>query len=100
MNSSSDGRSSSLKRRCLVSSTELEAEMRSNTDLVCVGDEQVPSTSTDAIIRLHQQWGVTWSALRFLFNWSRRSSIGRQKDRPELRESGMTCGFLVCFFTS
>src|SRR3954470_9609455 len=76
MNSSSDGTSSSLKRRCLVSSAELVAEMRSNTDLVCVGDEQVQSASTDVIILSHLQWGVTWSALRFLFNWSRGSGIG------------------------
>src|SRR3954469_17534937 len=59
MNSSSDGKSSSLKRRHLVSSAELVAERRSNTDLVCVGDEQ-----------------VTWLALRFLFNCSRRSGPG------------------------
>src|SRR5438270_8041743 len=76
MNSSSDGTSSSLKQRRLVSSVELVAEMRSNTDLVCVGDEQVQSASTDAIIRSHRQWGVTWSVLRFLFNWSQRSGTG------------------------
>src|SRR5438270_7126963 len=73
MNSSSDGTSSSLKRRRLVSSAELVVELRSNTDLVCIGDEQVQSASTDAIILLHLQWGVTWSALRFLFNCPRRS---------------------------
>src|SRR3954466_3077516 len=76
MNSSSDGMSSSLQRRRLVSSAELVAEMRSNTDLVCVGDEQVQSASTDAMILLHLQWGVTWSALRFLFNCSQRSGTG------------------------
>src|SRR3954466_7580950 len=76
MNSSSDGTSSSLKRRRLVSPAELVAEMRSNTNLVCVGDEQVQSASTDAIILSHLQWGVTWSALRFLFNCSRRSGTG------------------------
>src|SRR5204862_668955 len=73
MNSSSDGMSSSLKRRLLVSSAELVAEMRSNMDLVCVGDEQVQSASTDTMILSHLQWGVTWSALRFLFNCPRRS---------------------------
>src|SRR3954463_6305859 len=76
MNSSSDDRFSSLKRRCLVSSAELVAEMRSNTDLVCVGDEQVQSASTDAIILSHLQWGVTWLALRFLFSCPRRSDTG------------------------
>src|SRR5436190_24194040 len=76
MNSSSDGMSSSLKRRCLVSSAELVAERRSNTDLVCVGDEQVQSASTDAMILSHLQWGVTWLALLFLFNCSRRSGPG------------------------
>src|SRR5438270_10798138 len=76
MNSSSDGTSSSLKRRCLVSSAELVAEMRSNTDLVCVGDEQVQSASTYAIILSHLQWGVTWSTLRFLFSCPRRSGTG------------------------
>src|SRR4051812_9863367 len=76
MNLSSDGTSSLLKRRRLVSSAELVAEMRSNTDLVCVGDEQVQSTSTDAMILSHLQWGVTWSALCFLFNCSRRSGTG------------------------
>src|SRR5438270_12663183 len=55
MNSSSDGISSSLKRRRLVSSAELVAERRSNTDLVCVGDEQVQSASTDAMILSHVQ---------------------------------------------
>src|SRR3954462_11888784 len=73
MNSSSDGTSSSLKQRRLVNSAELEAEIRSTTDLVCVDDEQVQSASTDAIIRLHRQWGMTWSTLRFLFSCSRRS---------------------------
>src|SRR4051812_19266166 len=73
MNSSSDGMSSSLKRRRLVSSAELVAERRSNTDLVCAGDEQLQSASTDAMILSHLQWGVIWSALRFLFNCSRRS---------------------------
>src|SRR3954463_15219260 len=73
MNSSSDGMSSSLKRRRLVSSAELVVERRSNTDLVCAGDEQVQSASTDAMILSHLQWGVIWSALRFLFNGSRRS---------------------------
>src|SRR3954465_9342451 len=67
MNSSSDGTSSSLKRRRLVSSAEMVAERCSNTDMVCVGDEQVQSASTDAIILSHLQWGVTWSAPRFLF---------------------------------
>src|SRR3954471_2687728 len=76
MNSSSDGISSSLKRRRLVSSAELVAERCSNMDLVCVGDEQVQSASTDAMILLHLQWGVTWPALRFLFNCSRRSGPG------------------------
>src|SRR3954468_957571 len=76
MNSSSDGTSSSLKRRRLVSSAELVAEMRSNTDLVCIGDEQVQSASTDVMILLHLQWGVTWPALRFLFNRSQRSGPG------------------------
>src|SRR4051812_26178688 len=76
MNSSSDGTSSSLKRRRLVSSAELVAEMRSNTDLVCVGDEQVQLASMDAIILSHLQWGVTWSALCFLFNCSRRGGLG------------------------
>src|SRR3954465_10759495 len=76
MNSSSDGISSSLKRRRLVSSAEVAAERRSNTDLVCVGDEQVQSVSTDAMILSHLQWGVTWSALRFLFNCSQRSGTG------------------------
>src|SRR3954465_15322595 len=76
MNSSSDGMSSSLKRRRLVNSAELVAEMRSNTDLVCVGDEQVKSASTDATILSHLQWGVTWSALRFLFSCPRRSDTG------------------------
>src|SRR4051812_14039657 len=79
MNSSSDGTSSSLKRRRLVSSAELVAEMRSNTDLVCVGDEQVQSASTDAIILLHLQWGVTWSALHFFFSCPRRSGTGDTK---------------------
>src|SRR4051812_29850952 len=76
MNSSSDGTFSSLKRRRLVSSAELVAEMRSNTDLVCVGDEQVQSASTDAIILSHLQWGVTRSALCFLFNCPQRSGTG------------------------
>src|SRR3954470_24545139 len=76
MNSYSDGMSSSLKRRRLVSLAELVAEMRSNTDLVCAGDEQVQSASTDAIILSHLQWGVTWSTFRFLFNYSRRSGLG------------------------
>src|SRR3954465_12774522 len=62
MNSSSDGMSSSLKRRRLVSSVELVAERRSNTDLVCAGDEQVQSASMDAMILSHLQWGVIWSA--------------------------------------
>src|SRR3954465_377442 len=70
MNSSSDGMSSSLKRRRLVSSAELVAEMRSNTDLARVGDEQVQSASTDAMILSQLKWGVIWSALRFLFNCS------------------------------
>src|SRR3954469_15998047 len=73
MNSFSDGMSSSLKRRRLVSSAELVAEMCSNTDLVYVGDEQVQSASTDAMILSYLQWGVTWLALHFLFNRSRRS---------------------------
>src|SRR3954468_23512174 len=73
MNSSSDGMPSSSKRRRLVSTAELVAEMRSNTDLVCVGDEQVQSASTYAMILSHLQWGVTWSALRFLFSCPRRS---------------------------
>src|SRR4051812_14305471 len=55
---------------------DLVAEMRSNTDLVCDGDEQVQSASTDAMILSHLQWGVTWSTLRFLFNCSRRSDTG------------------------
>src|SRR3954471_8285343 len=76
MNSSSDGMSSSLKRRRLVSSVELVAERRSNTDLICVGDEQVQSASIDAMILSHLQWGVTWLALRFLFNCSRSSGPG------------------------
>src|SRR3954471_19633433 len=76
MNSSSDGTSSSLKRRRLVSSAELVAKMHSNTDLVCIGDEQVQSASTDAMILSHLQWGVTWSALRFLFSCPRRSGTG------------------------
>src|SRR3954470_9562618 len=76
MNSSSDGTSLSLKWRRLVNSAELVAEMRSNTDLVCVGEKQVQSASTNAIIRSHRQCGVTWSALRFFFNWSRRSGTG------------------------
>src|SRR4051812_4195251 len=76
INSSSDGMSSSLKRRRLVSSAELVSEMRSNTGLVCDGDEQVQSASTDAVILMHLQWGVTWPALRFLFNCSRRSGPG------------------------
>src|SRR5438270_2053299 len=69
MNSSSNGTSSSLRRRRLVSSTESVAERCSNTDLVCVDDEQVQSASTDAMILSHLQWGVTWLALRFLFNY-------------------------------
>src|SRR3954466_7504433 len=73
MNSSSDGISSSLKRSRLVSSAELVAERRSNTDLVCAGGEQVQSASTDAMILSHLQWGVTWLALRFLFSCFRRS---------------------------
>src|SRR3954468_8970497 len=73
MNSSLNGTSSSLKRRRLVNSAELEAEMRSNKDLVCVGDEQAQSASTGAIILSHLQWGVTWSALHFLFSCSWRS---------------------------
>src|SRR3954465_4391325 len=73
MNSSSDGMSSSLR---LVSSAELVAETRSNTHCVCVGDEQVQSASTDAMILSHLQWGVTWLALLFLFNCSRRSGPG------------------------
>src|SRR3954464_15200930 len=93
MNSSSDGMSSSLKRRRLVSSAELVAERRSNTDLVRVGDEQVQSASTDAMILLHLQWGVTWLALGFLFSCSRRSGPG---DVAELYELGTTCVFLVC----
>src|SRR5436189_1709593 len=76
MNSSSDGTSLSLKRRRLVSSAELVAEMRSNMDLVCIGDEQVQSASTDAIILSHLQWGVTRSALRFLFSCPRKSGTG------------------------
>src|SRR3954471_3624299 len=76
MNSSSDSMTSSLKRRRLVSSVELVAEMRSNTDLVCIGDEQVQLASTDAMILSHLQWRVTWSALCFLFNCSRRSGTG------------------------
>src|SRR3954471_17774120 len=60
MNSSSDGMPSSLKQSRLVSSAELVAEMRSNTDFVCVGDEQVQSTSTDAMILSNLQWGVSW----------------------------------------
>src|SRR5947208_7052356 len=76
MNSSSDGISSSLKRRCLISSAELVAERSSNTDLACVGDEQVQSASTDAVILSHLQWGVTWLALRCLFNCSHRSGPG------------------------
>src|SRR3954462_3771235 len=76
MNSSSDGIYSSLKRSRLVSSAELVAERRSNTDLVCVGDEQVQSASTDAMILSHLQWGVTWLALRFLFSCPRRSGPG------------------------
>src|SRR3954462_2335056 len=76
MNSSSDGISSSLKWSRLVSSAELVAEKRSNTDLVCVGDEQVQSASTDAMILSHLQWGVTWLAVHFLFNYSRRSGPG------------------------
>src|SRR4051812_15396362 len=76
MNSSSDDMSSSLKRRRLVSSAELVAERRSNMDLVCVGNEQVQSASTDVMILSHLQWGVTWLALRFLFNCSRRSGPG------------------------
>src|SRR3954465_14383766 len=67
-NSSSDGISSLWKRRRLANLTELEAEIRSNTDLVCAGDEQVQSTSTDAMIRSHRQCGVTWSTFRFFFN--------------------------------
>src|SRR5436189_2042617 len=62
MNSSSDGTSSSLKQSRFVSSVELLAEMRSNMDLVCAGDEQVQSASTDAIILSYLQWGVTWPA--------------------------------------
>src|SRR3954467_5587221 len=96
MNSSSDGTSSSLKRRRLVSSAELVAEMHSNTDLVCVSDEQVQSASTDAIILSHLQWGVTWSALRFLFNCPRRSGTGDAEDssravrvRDDLRLLGL-----------
>src|SRR5881628_3461620 len=76
MNSSSDGTSSSLKRRRLVSSAELVAEMRLNTDLVCVGDEQMQSASTDVMILSHLQWGVTWLALCFLFSCFRRSGPG------------------------
>src|SRR3954470_23342399 len=76
MNSSSDGTSSSLKRSCFVSSEELLAKMRLNTDLVRAGDEQVQSASTDAMILSHLQWGVTWPALRFLFNRSRRLAPG------------------------
>src|SRR3954470_15041699 len=76
MNSSSDSTSSSLKRTRLVSLAELVAERRSNTDLVCVGDEQVQSASTDAMILSHLQWGVTWPALHFLFNRSWRSGPG------------------------
>src|SRR3954468_9316585 len=76
MNSSSDGMSSSLKRRRLVSSAELVAERRSNTNLVCAGDEQVQSASTDVMILSHLQWGVIWLALRFLFNCPRGSGPG------------------------
>src|SRR3954464_15052956 len=76
MNSSSDGISSSLKWSRLVSSAELVAERRSNTDLVWVGDEQVQSASTDVMILSHLQWGVTWLALCFLFNCFRRSGPG------------------------
>src|SRR3954470_3238353 len=76
MNSSSDGISSSLKWSRLVSSAELVAERRLNTDLVCVGDEQVQSASTDAMSLSNLQWGVTWLALRFLFNCFRRSGPG------------------------
>src|SRR3954469_3670871 len=76
MNSSSDGISSTLKWRRLLSSAELVADRSSNTDLVCVGDEQVQSVSTDAMILSHLQWEVTWPALRFLFNCSRRSGPG------------------------
>src|SRR3954470_13531395 len=72
-NSSSDGTSSLWKRRRLANLTELEAEIRANTNLVCAGDEQVQSVNTYAMIRSHRQCGVTWSAFRFLFNWSRRS---------------------------
>src|SRR3954468_16788128 len=86
MNSSSDGMSSSLKRRRLVSSAELVAEMRSNTDLVCVGDQQVQSASTDTMILSHLQCGATWSALRFLFSCSRRSGTGdAEESRRALR---------------
>src|SRR4051812_48186240 len=44
-NSSSDGTSSFWRRRRLASLTELEAEIRSNTNLVCVDNEQVQSAS-------------------------------------------------------
>src|SRR4051812_43069041 len=80
-NSSSDGTSSLWKRRSFANLTKLEADIRSNTDLVCAGDEQVQSASTDVIILSHRQWGVIWSALRFLFNCSRRSGLG-DADRP------------------
>src|SRR4051812_12916059 len=76
MNLSSDGMSSSLKRSRLVSLAELVAEMRSNTNFVCAGNEQVQSASMDAMILSHLQWGVIWSALCFLFNCSRRSGTG------------------------
>src|SRR4051812_26338206 len=79
MNSSSDDTSSSLKQRRLVNSAELVAEMRSNMDLVCVGNKQVQSASTDSIILSHLQWGVTWSAVYFLFCCPRRSCTGDAK---------------------
>src|SRR3954469_7686826 len=60
MNSSSDGISSTLKWSRLVSSAGLVADRRSNTDLVCVDDEQVQSASIDAMILSHLQWEVTW----------------------------------------
>src|SRR3954466_2830227 len=79
MNSSSDGTSSSLKRRCLVSSAELVAEIRSNTDLVCVGDEQVQSEHRrdDPLASTVGSVGHRFSFSRFVRVWNlKRGTTG------------------------
>src|SRR4051812_24127408 len=54
--SSPDGASSLLKQSLLANFAELEAEIRSNTYLACVGDEQVQSARRYAMIRLLGIW--------------------------------------------